>query len=501
MLRKLWLTLHALVLAVGGLGVGAALASSDVLVIDLVNEPATLDPHKQWNPDSYYVYRNIYDNLVTRNTAGEIVPQIATSWKVIDDTTVEFKIRTDVKFHDGTPLTAEDVVFSIKRITDPEFKSPQLGQFNSIVDAIATAPDTVVVKTGKPYPPLLAQLVKLSIVSKAYTERVGDEELNLKPMGSGPFKFVEWQKGVKVVLEANNEYWRGKPPFARAEFRAVKDAATRIADLRTGKADLVVALNSDNAAEIEGSSKLKVLSAPTERVAYLMMNTQFGPLTDVKLRRAVAYGLDRQLIIDALLGGYARKIDVLLTPAHFGYVEGVKTYPYDPEKARALVAEAGYPDGVSVELVTAPVFDQRIVQAIQQQLSKVGITVEISMSDMSTFLKRRRADPEGFGDMVFGRWSCACQDADGVLYAMFHSDSVWSKYANPELDKHLEAARSAMDPQVRLKHYRLAHEIIADQVPSIPLYQAAAIYGARKELQWTATANESLFLMDMSWQE
>lgn len=500
MLRNLWMTFIALVLALGGLGGTAVLAASDKLVVDLVNEPSTLDPHRQWNPDSYYVYRNIYDNLVTRNTAGEIVPQIATAWNMVDDTTVEFTIRTDVKFHDGSPLTADDVVFSIKRITNPEFKSPQLGQFNSIVEATATAPDTVVIKTGKPYPPLLAQLVKLSIVSKAYAEKVGDERLNLEPMGSGPYKFVSWQKGVKVELAANADYWRGTPPFASAEFRAVKDAATRIADLRTGKADLIVSLNSDNAAELKSASNLNVLSAPTERVAYLMMNAQYGPLSDVKVRRAVAYALDRKLIIDALLGGYSKIIDVLLTPAHFGYVEGVKSYAYDPEKAKALLTEAGYPDGVTVELVTAPVFDQRIVQAIQQQLSKAGITVDIAMGDMSTFLKRRRADPEGFGDMVFGRWSCACQDADGVLYAMFHSDSVWSKYANPELDKHLEAGRSAMDPAVRMKHYELAHEIIADQVPSIALYQAAAIYGAKTGLQWTPTANESLFLMDMSWQ-
>ncbi len=500
MVRKIVSTIYALVFVLAGLGVNNALAASDTLVVDLVNEPATLDPHRQWNPDSYYVYRNIYDNLVTRNTAGDIVPQIATSWKNLDDTTVEFKIRTDVKFQDGSPLTADDVVFSIKRITNPEFKSPQLGQFNSIVDATATAADTVVLKTKKPYPPLLAQLVKLSIVSKAYVEKVGDEQLNLKPMGSGPYKFVSWQKGVKVALEANQDYWRGKPPFAKADFRAVKDAATRIADLRTGKADLVVSLNSDNAAELKSASKLTVLSAPTERVAYLMMNAQYGPLSDVKVRRAVAYALDRQLIIDALLGGYSKIINVLLTPAHFGYVEGVKTYPYNPEKAKALLAEAGYKDGVTIELVTAPVFDQRIVQAIQQQLAKVNIKVKIAMGDMSTFLKRRRAKPEGFGDMVFGRWSCACQDADGVLYAMFHSNSVWSKYANPELDKHLEAGRSAIDPAVRMKHYKLAHEIIADQVPSIALYQAAAIYGAKKGLKWTPTANESLFLMDMSWQ-
>ncbi|MFK7891204.1 MAG: hypothetical protein AB8B63_10355, partial [Granulosicoccus sp.] len=157
--------------------------------------------------------------------------------------------------------------------------------------------------------------------------------------------------------------------------------------------------------------------------------------------------------------------------------------------------------GVEIEIITAPRFDQRIIQAIQQQLSDVGVTLKISMSDMSGFLKRRRADPDGFGDTVFGRWSCACQDADGVLFAMFHSDSVWSKYANPELDKYLVAGRSTLDEAERMAAYTEAHRILREEVPSIPLYQAAAIYAAKDGLKWTPTANESVFIMDMNWAE
>ena len=328
-------------------------AAKDVFVIDLVNEPATLDPHKQWNPDSYYVYRNVFDNMVTRNTAGEIVPQVATSWKSLSDTEVEFKIRTDIKFHDGTALTPEDVVFSVQRITNPDFKSPQLGQFNSIVEATALGADTVRLKTKQPYPPLMAQLVKLSIVPKAYVTKVGEDGFNLSPMGSGPYKFVSWQKGIKVTLEANGGYWRGPVPFAKVEFHAVKDAATRVADLRTGKADLIVSLNSDHAAELKALSGVQVLAVPTERVAYLMMNTQHGPFTDVRVRRAVAHALDRKLIIDALLGGYSKITNELLTSAHFGYVEGIEGYPHDLARAKELLAEAGVPDGVEGEIITA----------------------------------------------------------------------------------------------------------------------------------------------------
>ena len=479
----------------------ATVAAKDMLVIDNVQEPATLDPHRQWNPDSYTVYRNIYDNLVTRDASGAIVPQVATSWTAASDTEMDFQLRDDITFHDGTPLTAEDVVYSVKRITNPEFKSPQLGQFSKIVGAEATGTHSVRLTTDGPYPVLLAQLVKLSIVSGDHTEEVGDEQLNLEPMGSGPYRFVEWRKGVKVSLERNDGYWRGQPPFARVEFAAVPDTATRMADLRTGKADLIVGLNPDDALQLQDASGVEVRSAPTERVGYLMMNTQGGPLVDKRVRRAIAHAIDRKLIIDALLGGYSQVTNQLLTPAHFGYIEGLEWHDFDQEQARALLAEAGHGDGLEIEIITAPPFDQRIIQAMQQQLSDVGVTLKISMSDMSTFLARRRADPDGFGDTVFGRWSCACQDADGVLFAMFHSDSVWSKYANPELDKWLVAGRSTLDEAERLAAYTEAHAIIREETPSIPLYQAAAIYGAKSGLKWSPTANESVFVMDMAWEE
>ena len=284
----------------------AAVAAKDMLVIDNVQEPATLDPHRQWNPDSYTVYRNIYDNLVTRDANGAIGPQVATSWMAASDTEMDFQLRDDITFHDGTPLTAEDVVYSVKRITNPEFKSPQLGQFSKIVGAEATGTHSVRLTTDGPYPVLLAQLVKLSIVSRNHTEKVGDEQLNLVPMGSGPYRFVEWRKGVKVSLERNDGYWRGQPPFARVEFTAVPDTATRMADLRTGKADLIVGLNPDDALQLQDASGVEVRGAPTERVGYLMMNTQGGPLVDKRVRRALAHAIDRKLIIDALLGGYSQ---------------------------------------------------------------------------------------------------------------------------------------------------------------------------------------------------
>ena len=186
--------------------ISGAQAAKDTLVVDLVQEPSSLDPHGQWNPDSYFVYRNVFDNMVTRDDAGKIIPQVATAWKQVDDTTIEFTLRSDIKFHDGTALTAEDVVYSVKRITGPQFKSPQLGQFNKIIGAEAVNPTTVRLKTDGAYPVLLAQLTKLSIVPKAHVEKVGNEKFNQEPMGSGPYKFVSIQRGVKTTLARNDAY-------------------------------------------------------------------------------------------------------------------------------------------------------------------------------------------------------------------------------------------------------------------------------------------------------
>jgi len=482
------------------LGTSTALAQSkDTLTIDLPNDAATLDPHLQWDTDSYTIYRNIFDNLLTRDAKGEIVPQIATSWKYIDDKTLEFQIRDDVAFQDGSKLTAEDVAYSVNRIIDPALKSSQLSQFDQIEKAEAVSPTVVRMTTKSAYPALLAQLVKLSIVPKAYVEKVGAEQFNLKPMGSGPYKVNRWQKGIETDLDANDNYWRGKPPFEHVVFRAVPDVSTRVADLKTGKADLIQALSADHAAALKDEPDVNVLSVPTERVGYLYLNALAGPTKDVRVRKAISYAIDRQGLIDALLQGYGTPVNIIGAPPIFGYTDKVEGYPYDPDKARELVKEAGA-EGAKLEFLTSPAYNRALVEAIQQMLNDVGFDTQISSSDQATFLSRRQGDPENAGSMAFGRWSCACQDADGVIQPLFRTGSIWSKYSNPEFDKVIDDARSTLDKDRRLQDYQKAYEILNDDVPGVGLYQEYTISGASKHLKWQPTPNEALFIMDMSWQ-
>jgi peptide/nickel transport system substrate-binding protein len=472
------------------------------LTIDLTGEPASLDPHMQWNPDSYYVYRNIFDNIVTRDDDGTIVPQVATTWEYVSDTELVLTLREDITFHDGAPLTAEDVAYSVMRIIDPEFGSPQLGQFNQITSAEVVDGNKVKLTTKSPYPALMAQLVKLSVVPRHVVEEVGKDAFNMSPVGSGPYAFEEWRRGVSVTLAKNDSYWGTEGPFETAIFRAVPDSATRIADLQAGAADLVVGLDSDGAMQLMGAPGTQVLSIPTERVAFLGMNLNAPPFNDPDLRRAASLAIDIEAITEGLLGAGEIPMAQLSSPAHFGYAEGIAPFEYDPEAAAEIVA--GKPDLAATPAVfaTAPVFDQRVVQALQQMLNDVGFNVSISVTDMPTYLAAaRNSDRAARPQLNFGRWSCACQDADGIAYPLLHTDSSWSRVSNPELDSLLETARNSLDEAVRQEAYTKVHQIVRDAYLVRPLYQAAVLYGAKAELQFQPTANESLFLNRMSWSE
>jgi peptide/nickel transport system substrate-binding protein len=478
---------------------GPVLAETkDSLVVDLPADVATMDPQLQWDTDSYSVYRNIFDQLVTRDVSGKIIPQVATAWHYTNDTTIVFDLRTDILFHDGSKLGPDDVVFSIKRITDPAFRSPQLSQYDQIASSEVTGPSQVTVHTKSPYPALLAQLVKLSIVPKAVIEKVGDTAFNQNVIGSGPFKLASWQRGVQTNLIANESYWRGKPPFKTVTFRAVPDTATRIADLRTGRADITRGLSPDDAISMKSERGLTVASVATERVAYLFINALQGPTKDKRVRQAIAMAIDRDTLISALQQGYAKPVNVVLTPANFGYVADVKGWPFDPARAKALLKEAGA-EGAKIEFLTSPVYDRRLNEAVQQMLDDVGLKMSITVVDQPTYLKRRLGTPEEASSMSQGRWSCACQDADGVIFPLFRSGSAWSKYSNPAFDTEVDAARSTLDEGQRLSHYRAAFEILREDVPGIGLFQDEALYLMRNDLIWTPTANEAFFVFDMKW--
>jgi peptide/nickel transport system substrate-binding protein len=476
-----------------------ASAAGRSLVIDEPGDPATLDPGLQYDTTSYSVYRNIFDTLLGREPAsGQIVGRLAKSWKTIDPTTWEFDLQDGVKFHNGDALTADDVKFSLDRMLDPNFKSPQFQNFSSIKEIVAVSPTTVRIITQEPYPALLAQLVNLSVVPAAYTRDKGADTLNTAPVGSGPYKFVEWRKGESVTLEANPSYWRGAPAISSVKFRSVPEPATRVADLQNGTADLVVGLNVDSIKQVESNPKLRVLSADTERVAYLAFDPLGkGPTTNKAVRQAIVQTLEPKAISDALLGGQVSPVATYLTSLHVGYDASIPAYPHDPEGARALLAQAGFPNGVSLTFLTSPAYDQRIVQAIQGQLEPVGIKTDIQMVDQPTYLKKIQGPEHDWGDIRYGQWSCSCLDADGVIYPLFRTGSIWSSYTNPKFDADVDQARTTLDDTKRKQLYADASRILQDDVVGDALWQVKSLYGVRAGLTWQPTVDEQLFVFDM----
>ncbi|MHB1681353.1 MAG: ABC transporter substrate-binding protein [Bacilli bacterium] len=503
--KKLWgVAASSIVLMalVSGYGVayGKTAQTGHTLVVDESSGPSNLDPGLQYNLESYSVYRNIFDNLLRRNPKTlKIGPWIATTWKQVNPTVWTFKIRSGVKFQNGQPLSAADVAFSLQRILDPAFHSPQNANFSAI-SSVSAHGEVVTIKTAKPDPTLLSELTTLSIVPEQYVKTHGNAYFNLHPIGSGPYELVSWVNGSSVTLKRNPHYWGGEPSIPKVVFRAVPNAATRIADLQSGEADIALSLTPNDAQIIKHSNGLRVLSVPTERVAYLAFNVLGNtPTKSVLVREAIAYGIDYSAIISSLEQGYAQPVKEVLTPIAFGYDKNVPGFTYHPNKAKQLLKEAGYSHGVTVDFATSPSYDQTVVQTIQAELGQIGIKVNIVNTDQATYLQKVQSPSHNWGSIRMGLWSCGCLDADGTIYPLFHTGSIWSSYSNSKFDAAVTAARTTTNVAQRLSDYKTAFQILQKTVPGVGMWQADSIYGASDHLKWAPDAQEDFFVQNMQW--
>ncbi len=467
------------------------------LTADLASYPASLDPGLQYDTDSYSVYRNVFDQLLHRDPSShKIIPWLATKWKQTGPKTWDFTLRDGVKFSDGTPLTAADAAFSLQRILNPKFASQQNANFSAIASATGSG-NRLTITTKFPSPTLLSYLTTLSVVPMADVKKAGDAQFNLHPVGSGPYTFVSSIPGSQVVLKRNDAWWGPKPQIKTVTFRAVPSAASRVADLKSGKADIADSLTPDSAVQLKGTGNLKVLSAPTERVSYLAFNTiKGGAATDPKVRQAVSMAIDYSSLIGNLEQGYAKRVNSVLTPLAAGYPTALTDYRYDPAQAKKLVKQAGA-TGKTIVMATSPTYDPQIVQSIQASIEAVGLKVSIQNSDQATYLKKVQSPTHNWGSIRFGQWSCSCLDADGVAYPLFRTGTIWSSYSNPQFDSLVDQARQTLDPKTRTGLYAKAYQILDQDLPGIGLFQIDSIYGASSRLQWTPDAQQSFFVADM----
>ena len=502
---KRWFAVATAVLTLTGSASLAFAQAKDTLVVALVSHAPTLDPHMHFERVGILVNINMYDSLLHKTTKLEYEPSLATSWKSLNDTTWEFKLRKGVKFHNGDVMTAEDVKFSFDRVLEPgkeKKKSPQYGNIRAIKDVKIVDAETIHLITDKPFPLLLERLVFFPIVPKKHLEKVGDEAFGTTAaVGTGPWKFVEWKRDQHIRLEAFDGHWRGKPAFKHLVVRAIPEVATQIAEIKTGGVDLIRNVSADLVPELKSHTQTYVSSAPILRVHYGEFDMRHPPFDKKAVRQAANYAVDKQAIIQKLMGGLGQQVATVVQPAAFGFDPEVKPFPYDPKKARELLAQAGYPNGVDITLHSAFVEFRPVFEAIAQMLTEVGLRVNARMWDPGPAWNKFNQGEGKSTNGAYGSWgNYSVFDADAVLHPLFHTEPggwIGKWYTRVEgLDKLIDEGRSTLNQAQRKRTYSQIQKLIREEAPAIFLFTQYDTLAISKRVEYAARGDEWLWLFD-----
>lgn len=456
-------------------------------------DATTLDPGGHAETPAANILNNIYDSLIYRNSEMKFEGGLATEWKTISDTVWEFKLRPNVKFQDGTPFTAEDVKVTLERMIDPNEKSPRRSNVSAITEIKIIDPLTIQLITAAPLPILLNRLADEHIISAKYLKEKGKEFLAKNPMGTGAYKLTKWVKQEEAVLEANPNYWRGAPKIQKVIFRPVGEAATRVAQLQTGQADLIVNVPANQVNTLKDGKTTKIADVASVRVIYIGIQTgKGGPLGNQKFRQALGHAVDMDSLIKNVLLGNGFNVGTALTPNHFGVDPSIKPRKYDPELAKQLIAESGY-KGEEIQFDSPNgryAMDKEMAEAIAGQLEKVGVKIKFVVNEWGNHVALMQSR-EQKGLYLLG-WGNSTWDADGTLTPLLTGKGAFSTFGNPVSDKAVDDARALMDPKKRQELYATALKVMDDQAARIANWQQKDVYGVSKRLNWTPRSDERL---------
>lgn len=442
--------------------------AKDTLIVAIPESPTYMDPMVQASIGTYRVTTQMFDRLVMMDNDMNLVPGLAESWEVIDDTTTVFHLRQGVKFHNGEEMTSEDVKYSLERC----IANPGVNYNYLIIESITCDDDyTVTIKTSAPFNALLYRLSldAASIICKSADTSA--EEFNKNPVGTGPFKFVSWELGGDVVLEAFEDYWGGAPAAKRVIFRTIPEALNRTIGLETGEVDLAYDLGITDLESLADNASVTTLTSPSTTVWYVGMNVQKAPFDNEKVRQAVAYALDPQGYIDLVFSGEATPANyTMLPPSVDGYVSDCSDYSCNVEKAKELLAEAGYPDGFSTTLWcsdTQVMRDSAVV--IQEQLRQVGINAEVKTLESGQF---QSETGNGAHDMFI--MSKTSIDPDSMLRSMYHTEALGPSgnrcfWTTPEVDALIDEASTTTDTEHAMELYAEIQSKVAEAAPLVPM--------------------------------
>ncbi|WP_439144825.1 ABC transporter substrate-binding protein [Virgibacillus profundi] len=475
-------------------------STGGILVFARGGDSTSLDPSRTTEGETFKVTKNIYESIVTFEEGGtEIVPKLAHDWEISEDSlTYTFFLEEGVTFHDGTDFNADAVVKNFERWaagdadTFPYYNS-MFGGFEGdeghVIESVKAEDDyTVVFKLKRPQAPFLKNLAMdmFSIASPTAIEKYGDDDFERNPVGTGPFKFVEWKPNDSITIERYDDYWvDGLPKMDKVVFRSIPDNSARLNALLAGEVDLADGINPSDAAAIQDNADLQLIERPSMNVGYLGLTVTREPFDNKLVRQAMNHAIDKQSIIDTFFAGYATPAVNPMPPSIEGYNDEIEGYEYDPEKAKELLEEAGYGDGFEMELWAMPVprpympDGQKVAELMQKDLADVGITAEIVSHEWATYLDLAS---KGEADAFLLGWTGDNGDPDNFLYVLLDEDNIGSNnytyYKNDKMHDLFIEAQTVTDQSKRNELYKEAQVIINEEAPWVPLAHSTPLLGA-----------------------
>jgi peptide/nickel transport system substrate-binding protein len=490
MSRSFFRLLHLVVMVVLALGFGGmsvAAQEDSVFTIGINAEVRSLDPHHV--PAAIIgnrVYHMIYDQLTRTDSAGQVQPMLATAWENTDDTTWVFTLRPDVQFQDGTVMTAADVAYSLNRLLFSDQESLIRTQFAPFITSVEATGDLEVTITTPALDPLLPLRLAspyAGIMPEAYTESAGFDAVQTAPIAAGPYRVAEVVAGERLVLERHDGYWMGAPQFEQIVIRVIPETATRVAALQAGEVDFITTVSPDLVDQLDAADGLRVDTVSVYNFMLIYFNTTTGVTANPEIRRALSLAIDREAIAETLWGGRVRAMNDYYLPGEFAYDADRAGFPYDPEQAMALLAQAGYAGEVLEFTPPADYYTngRLVTDVIAEYWRAVGVNVEYTPLDTSAWAERSLGGQNVATLQSFGT---SGDPATGIVLPW----ASWvGQYYQPgdEFNALAAEAGSTLDESVRLNNYRAIVDILDRDVPIAPLYQSVEFYAMRDGIEWT----------------
>ena len=497
--RRAW-GIGLVLLAVVAVSTATAAPPKDAMVIGLLAEPVTMDPPQITDLNSTRVIKRLFEGLTAQELGTyKIIPGLAQSWDISKDgLTYTFHLRPNVKFHDGTPLTAEAVKFCFDRQLNDQGPFYATGTYpyvkgflGNVAGVEVVNPTTVQIRLKSPLTPFLQYLAhhSLYIYSPDALKKWG-KDIVKHPVGTGPFKLETWEPGVRVVLARNDQYWGGAPKVRQAIYVPIIEAQARLSAIKTGEIDLTMDVPPDSLADLRKDPDVVVAETNSSAVWYVALNTRHPALKDKRVRQALNYAVQKEAIIRDILKGTAIVATTPLSPVYGPYHEDKTVrYPYDPEKAKALLKEAGFANGFDVTFfvpesgsgMQSPVEMGTVIQA---NLAAVGVRAKIQTMEWGAYLKEYLDGP----DMAEMSWNPSIGDPDHMMYMLLSSDRFPPAfnagfYQNPRVDELLRKGRTTIDEKERIPLYREAQRLVVEDAPWIFVDHGKQVIVYRKRVQ------------------